>query len=106
MWVDLVLDEIIDDSSSSSSRSRDSISHECPRPCIPYSSCMRWRLMFGGRYEEAEKVLEEALGAAEAVGGASHPRVGLVLLTLARVYARTRRISFAEGLYRWPIHRV
>lgn len=52
------------------------------------------------RYEEAEKKLEEALTAAEAVSGARHPRVGLVLLAIARVYARTRRISFAEGLYK------
>lgn len=54
----------------------------------------------GGSYEEAEKKLEEALTAAEAVSGARHPRVGLVLLAIARVYARTRRISFAEGLYK------
>ena len=44
-------------------------------------------------------MLERALATAEGVSGAKHPRVGLVLLALARVFARTRRISFAEGLY-------
>lgn len=54
----------------------------------------------GGDQEEAEAVLSEALSAAEAVGGDAHPRVALVLAELAGVYARTARVSYAEGLYR------
>ncbi len=55
----------------------------------------RWR-----RFEEAEKLLEAALPAAEGISGDDHPRVALVLQALAGVFARTRRISFAEGLYK------
>jgi len=51
-------------------------------------------------YEEAERLLEAALPAAEAISGDDHPRVALVLQTLAGVFARTRRVSFAEGLYK------
>ena len=51
-------------------------------------------------YQEAEKLLEAALPTAEAISGDGHPRVALVLQTLAGVFARTRRISFAEGLYK------
>ena len=57
------------------------------------SSCCR-------RFEEAEKLLEAALPAAEAISGDDHPRVALVLQVLAGVFARTRRVSFAEGLYK------
>ncbi len=52
------------------------------------------------RYEEAERLLEAALPAAEAISGDGHPRVALVLQTLGGIFARTRRISFAEGLYK------
>ena len=57
-------------------------------------------LFFLRSYEEAEKLLEAALPAAEAISGDDHPRVALILQTLAGVFARTRRISFAEGLYK------
>ena len=30
----------------------------------------------------------------------SHPRVALVLMLLGKVYARTARVVFAEGMYR------
>ena len=61
---------------------------------------MRAILLRWGSYEEAEKLLEVALPAAEAISGDDHPRVALVLQALAGVFARTRRISFAEGLYK------
>lgn len=48
----------------------------------------------------AAQVLSDALAAAEAVSGEGHPRVALVLLELGRLYARTARVSYAEGLYR------
>ena len=43
----------------------------------------------------------QALTAAEAVSGAKHIRVAPVLLLLADLYARTRRVTLAEGLYRF-----
>lgn len=46
------------------------------------------------------QVLSDALSAAEGVSGEGHPRVALVLLELGRLYARTARVSYAEGLYR------
>ena len=38
--------------------------------------------------------------AAEQVSGSKHPRVALVLTVLADLYARTQRITMAEGLFR------
>ena len=35
------------------------------------------------------------------MSGAQHPRVGLILFILADVYARSKRITMAEGLFRW-----
>jgi hypothetical protein len=49
----------------------------------------------------SRQVLGDALSAAEAVSGEAHPRVACVLLELGRLYARTARVSYAEGLYRW-----
>ena len=42
----------------------------------------------------------QAVPLAEQVSGPQHPRVGLVLFTLADVYARSQRITMAEGLFR------
>ena len=39
--------------------------------------------------------------AAEQASGVKHPRVALVLTTLADLYARTQRITMAEGLFRY-----
>ena len=50
--------------------------------------------------DEADEVLSRALAAAEGVSGESHPRVSLVLAVLAGNFARTARVSYAEGLYR------
>jgi uncharacterized protein HemY len=46
------------------------------------------------------QVLSDALSAAEGVSSEAHPRVACVLLELGRLYARTARVSYAEGLYR------
>lgn len=56
-------------------------------------------------WETAESHLSQALEAAEALStGASlagpHTRLAFVLLPLAGVYARTGRVTLAEGLYR------
>ena len=54
-------------------------------------------------WEKAEKYFERALGSAETLSagtGKAHPRLAVVLLPLAGVYARTGRITLAEGLYR------
>ncbi|KAK9792244.1 hypothetical protein WJX73_005733 [Symbiochloris irregularis] len=48
----------------------------------------------------AEDALGQALTAAEGVSGAKHVRVAPVLLLLAGLYARTKRVTLAEGLYR------
>ncbi|KAG1671486.1 hypothetical protein FOA52_003144 [Chlamydomonas sp. UWO 241] len=48
----------------------------------------------------AEEVLGRALKAAEEVSTEQHPRLAPVLLCLGKVYARTARVVFAEGLYR------
>ena len=42
----------------------------------------------------------QALAAAEALSGASGPRIALVLLLTAHSYSRTGRVTLAEGLYR------
>ena len=42
----------------------------------------------------------QAVPVAEQVSGPQHPCVGLVLFTLADVYARSQRITMAEGLFR------
>ena len=42
----------------------------------------------------------QAVTAAEGVSGCKHVRVASVLLLLADLYARTRRVTLAEGLYR------
>lgn len=51
-------------------------------------------------WEAAEQALSSALAAAEAVSGASCPRVAPVLLLTAYTYSRTGRVTLAEGLYR------
>ena len=43
----------------------------------------------------------QALSTAEGISGDSHPRVAIVLLVLGNLYARTARVTYAEGLYRY-----
>ena len=42
----------------------------------------------------------QAVTAAEQISGAKHPRVAFVLAMLADMYARSQRITMAEGLFR------
>ena len=44
--------------------------------------------------------LLQAVTAAEGVSGEKHVRVAAVLMLLAHLYARTARVTLAEGLYR------
>lgn len=56
------------------------------------------------QWEDAEEHLSACLEIAEELGSgsksSSHVRFAFVLIPLARVYARTRRATLAEGLYR------
>ncbi|GAX79410.1 hypothetical protein CEUSTIGMA_g6851.t1 [Chlamydomonas eustigma] len=52
------------------------------------------------QWGEAEELLGRSLKAAEEVSSDKHPRIALVLMLLGRVYARTARVIFAEGMYR------
>ncbi|KAK9829059.1 hypothetical protein WJX72_003679 [[Myrmecia] bisecta] len=56
--------------------------------------------IFMKEWQQAEDLLSQGLTAAEAVGGENHPRLSMVLSLLATVFARTQRVTMAEGLYR------
>lgn len=62
--------------------------------------CAAQLRMKRGEWEAAEDGLSTALEAAEAVSGERHPRVVLPLLLTGEVFSRTRRVTYAEGLYR------
>ena len=43
----------------------------------------------------------QAVSLAEGISGAKHPRIVPLLTLLATVFARTARVTVAEGMFRW-----
>ncbi|KAK9844083.1 hypothetical protein WJX81_004209 [Elliptochloris bilobata] len=51
-------------------------------------------------WDAAEELLSQALKLAEGISGAKHPRIAPLLTLLATVFARTARVTVAEGIFR------
>lgn len=76
-------------------------SPELAKECLAGAlMCEAQAHMKAAAWEAAEEVLSRAVTAAEAVSGDRHPRVALPLLLTGEVFSRTRRVTYAEGLYR------
>ena len=48
----------------------------------------------------------QAIQLAESISGAKHPRLVPLLTLLGTVFARTARVTVAEGIFRWALQHV
>lgn len=48
----------------------------------------------------------QAIQLAESISGAKHPRLVPLLTLLGTVFARTARVTVAEGIFRWALRHV